>query len=105
RLAHGALQADAAALAAHVDEQARCGLVQMRQVIPRHRDAAAPSEGDRYAGELREHFSDDAHEMRPISLALGLSKRTAPAHQQSTLVVKAEVEQELPRVGEYLTFG
>src|SRR5690349_12471171 len=56
-LGHGfpnrGLQADAAALAAHVDEQAWRGLVQMRQMILRHGEASAQGERERHVRERR----------------------------------------------------
>jgi hypothetical protein len=98
-LPHRRLQADAAAHAADVDEEAGLGLVEVRQEIAGERDPAAPAMLDRLAFELREHLADDALEMGPVGGALRLAERAAAG------VVEAEVEQQLAGVGGDLALG
>jgi hypothetical protein len=104
-LPHRRLQADAAAHAADVDEEAGLGLVEVRQEIAGERDPAAPAMLDRLAFELREHLADDALEMGPVGGALRLAERAASAHDEAAGVVEAEVEQQLAGVGGDLALG
>jgi hypothetical protein len=102
---HDGRHGHAAAVVADAGQQSRRQLVQVRQMIARHRDQTAPVILEGNTGELRIYFMYGAIVVLHIAQCGRRCKHAACTEHQPPARVEAEIAQQLPGVGGGLAVG